>query len=78
MSATGISLTAAIVSWVMRAGSLAASLLTFLPAWKSVDPLSILVTKSTKPKEKAEKKNNEKEIQPIETDSSETIFISKK
>ncbi len=78
VSATGISFTAVIVSWLMRAGSLAASLFTFLPAWKSVDPLSILVTKTKKPKEDTEKKDDQHKNHQIETDKSENIFISEK
>jgi hypothetical protein len=48
VAGTGLSLTAGIVVWVMRTGTLLASLLSFLPVWKSVDPLSILVAKTKK------------------------------
>ena len=47
-SVAGISLTAGIVGWLIRSGSMLASLLSIIPAWKSVDPLSIVVAKSGK------------------------------
>ncbi|WP_110338071.1 Ig-like domain-containing protein [Nitrosomonas sp. Nm84] len=47
-SVLGISLTAGIVGWLTRSGSMLASLLSIVPAWKSVDPLSIVVAKSGK------------------------------
>ena len=47
-SVASISLTAGIVGWLIRSGSMLASLLSIIPAWKSVDPLSIVVAKSGK------------------------------
>ena len=47
-SVAGISLTAGIVGWLIRSGSMLASLLSIIPAWKSVDPLSIVIAKSDK------------------------------
>ena len=41
---TGVSLSAGIVAWLMRAGAFLSSFLSVLPAWKSFDPLSILIT----------------------------------
>ncbi len=47
-SVAGISLAAGIVGWLTRSGSMLASFLSIIPAWKSVDPLSIVVAKSGK------------------------------
>ncbi|GKS68322.1 hypothetical protein W03_03260 [Nitrosomonas sp. PY1] len=47
-SVAGISLTAGVVGWLIRSGSMLASFLSIVPAWKSVDPLSIVVAKSGK------------------------------
>jgi large repetitive protein len=41
----GISLTAGFVSWALRAGSMAASLLASMPTWRHFDPLPILAEK---------------------------------
>ena len=38
----GISLTAGFVSWALRAGSLAASFLAAMPAWRHFDPIPVL------------------------------------
>jgi hypothetical protein len=38
----GITLTAGFVSWVLRAGSLVASFLAAMPAWRQFDPMPIL------------------------------------
>ena len=80
VSATGISLATGIVSWLMRTGSLAASLLTILPAWKSVDPLSILVANTKKSKQTDEQadKDSELETQKKEDKDPESMFIAKK
>ncbi|UJP05611.1 MAG: hypothetical protein LZF61_01120 [Nitrosomonas sp.] len=72
VAATGISLTAGIVAWLTRAGSLLASLLTVFPVWKSVDPLSILVVKSDdKDRQKEGSSDNAKQDS---ADSIEKLF----
>ena len=38
----GVSLTAGFVSWALRAGSMAASLLAAMPTWRNFDPMPVL------------------------------------
>ena len=49
---TAVSLTAGIVSWILRSGSLVASLLSIAPIWKQLDPLPILGGDSKKRKDR--------------------------
>ena len=42
VAGVGISLTAGVVSWVLRAGTLGTSFLTTMPVWRSVDPMPLL------------------------------------
>jgi hypothetical protein len=42
----GVTLTAGFVTWLLRSGSLLASLATNLPAWRHVDPLSVVLVGS--------------------------------
>ncbi|MCP5303552.1 MAG: tandem-95 repeat protein [Pseudomonadales bacterium] len=44
---TGVSLSVGFVAWLMRAGAFLSSFLSILPAWKSIDPLSILIANNT-------------------------------
>jgi VCBS repeat-containing protein len=44
----GISLTAGFVSWAMRAGSMAASLLAAMPTWRHFDPMPVLAADDKK------------------------------
>lgn len=39
----GVTLTAGLVTWLLRSGSLLASLATNLPAWRHLDPLSVVL-----------------------------------
>ncbi|HNP31446.1 MAG TPA: hypothetical protein PKK23_20530, partial [Nitrospirales bacterium] len=39
---TGVGISGVIVAWLLRSGTLLASLLAALPAWRSVDPIAIL------------------------------------
>ncbi|HNP28746.1 MAG TPA: cadherin repeat domain-containing protein, partial [Nitrospirales bacterium] len=42
MEYTGVGVSGVIVAWLLRSGTLLASLLAALPAWRSVDPIAIL------------------------------------
>ena len=41
-------MTAGIVSWVLRAGSLMTSFLSVVPLWKQIDPLPVLSAAAVK------------------------------
>ncbi|MCK5663563.1 MAG: hypothetical protein KAI17_08755, partial [Thiotrichaceae bacterium] len=56
---SSISLTAGFVSWVLRGGSLLASLMSTVPLLNKFDPLPILKTKSNK--DKAKEKDDDEE-----------------
>jgi hypothetical protein len=55
-----IGVTAGIVSWVLRGGSLLVSFMSTLPLLASLDPLPILKVKSNKHNPRAEKQNEKK------------------
>jgi hypothetical protein len=42
VAASGLSVSAGIVSWILRGGSLAAGMLSTLPGWRGIDPLPVL------------------------------------
>ncbi len=50
-AASGLALSAGIVAWVLKGGTLLASLITTLPAWSHFDPLPILGFKKRKRKQ---------------------------
>jgi hypothetical protein len=51
---SGLLLTTGLISWVLRGGALASTLLTTVPLWRGVDPLPLLAgRKKKKKKEKA-------------------------
>jgi VCBS repeat-containing protein len=58
ITGVSITLTAGFVSWALRAGSLMASLLAAMPAWRHLDPMPIL----------AANEKDQKESLPIEHD----------
>ena len=63
-----ISITAGIVTWIMRAGVLVASVASSLPAWKGLDPLPILSHS------KEDKKNSSKdEHKDVDEDTGEDV-----
>jgi len=65
MVGISMSLSAGIVSWVLRSGSLMASFMSVLPLWKQLDPLPILGAASMK-KKKEQAEQQEVEGKPKE------------
>ena len=58
-SAGGIVLTVGYISWILRGGALAATLLSTMPLWRQFDPLPLLAAR----KKRREKKHSEDDTQ---------------
>lgn len=46
----GVAFSTGVIAWILRGGSLLASILTTLPAWRSFDPIPIMAKKHSKEK----------------------------
>jgi len=57
-----IGLTAGFVSWVLNSGSLLASVLSTMPAWKQMDLVPLLIKGKRQAEELAEESEEEKRI----------------
>lgn len=55
---TGLSLITGITAWILRTGTFFASMLSVIPAWKSVDPLSIVIAADQEKSDNKEPENN--------------------
>jgi hypothetical protein len=53
-SAGGIVLTVGYISWILRGGALAATLLSTMPMWRQFDPLPLLAARKRRRKKKEE------------------------
>jgi hypothetical protein len=58
-SASGIVLTVGYISWILRGGALAATLLSTMPLWRQFDPLPLLAAR----KRRRKKKHDEEDTQ---------------
>lgn len=67
----GVALSSGVVAWMLRGGSLMASLLTSLPAWKSFDPLPIIAKKS-RDSDSEESDDNAKAVEAMFEQSNDT------
>ncbi|MEM8499380.1 MAG: LamG-like jellyroll fold domain-containing protein [Pseudomonadota bacterium] len=45
MAGSGVALSTGVIAWILRGGSLLASFLTTIPAWRTIDPLPIMAKK---------------------------------
>jgi hypothetical protein len=61
-----ISLTAGFVSWAMRAGSMAASMLAALPTWRHFDPMPVLSADEKKKQAPASTEEVDEETREME------------
>jgi len=52
MSGSGLLLTTGLISWVLRGGALASTLLSTMPLWRGMDPLPMLAGRKKKKKKK--------------------------
>ena len=52
MGGSGLLLTTGLISWVLRGGALASTLLSTLPLWRGMDPLPMLAGRKKKKKKK--------------------------
>lgn len=66
IAASGVTITAGYVNWLLRGGTLLTSMLSTLPGWKGVDPLPILSDKR--------KKQPIKDQESEPNDSAEALF----
>ncbi len=57
----GIVLTVGYISWILRGGALAATLLSTMPLWRQFDPLPLLAAR----RKRREKKDSEEEARRI-------------
>lgn len=60
-SASGVALSAGVVAWILRSGSLLASFLVSLPAWRHFDPLPVLGAAGKDRREQGRKAREEQE-----------------
>ena len=67
----GISLTAGFVSWALRAGSMAASLLAAMPTWRHFDPMPVLAADDKKKQAPVSSDDTDEETR--ESDKNERI-----
>ncbi|MGB5669176.1 MAG: VCBS domain-containing protein, partial [Sedimenticolaceae bacterium] len=67
----GISLTAGFVSWALRAGSMAASLLAAMPTWRHFDPMPVLAADDKKKQDPVSSDDTDEETR--ESDKNERI-----
>ena len=71
-SGTSLMLATGVSAWLLRSGALLASLLSALPAWTSVDPLSVLTAND---KEKVKKKPKDSdETNKNSTEAADELF----
>ena len=67
----GVAISSGVVAWMLRGGSLMASLLTSLPAWKSFDPLPIIAKKG-RDSESEDSDDNAKVVEEMFEQSSDS------
>ena len=66
IEAGGIALTAGVVAWILRAGSLLSAFLSSLPLWSRLDPLPVLdVTKEERQRMREQAREEERLEKPI-------------
>ncbi len=71
---TGLSLATGAAAWFMRTGAIFASLMSVLPAWKSVDPLAILTANENANKADRKKTDDKDGSKPEPADSADELF----
>jgi len=70
---TAVSLTAGIVSWILRSGSLIASLMSVAPVWRQLDPMHIVGSNSVEKRKERERREEDEEDENNNTNV-ENIF----
>jgi hypothetical protein len=55
MGSSALLLTTGLISWVLRGGALASTLLSTMPLWRGMDPLPMLAGRKKKEKKKKKK-----------------------